>query len=393
MTGILRSWRAAALVLAALAPLGAGADAPDYQIHGFAAQGFALSDGNNVIGDSTHGNFQYYEIGVNGTVQTDYHLLFSAQELVRKSGSLDDGDLRLDYGFVDFQAVTGASVDAGVRAGRVKNPFGLFNETRDVVFTRPGILLPLSVYFDTSGVRSLLFSSNGGQLYGGWSHGRQYTSLVVTRALDYTLTEDDKRVFGGGGFPLTGDLRLNDFVVGRLMNDWNAGIFRLAASYANGTLKYAPGPADPFPAFSLDIDLYLLSARYNAERYSLTGEYVYTRSRSMFGDGDSDGFYLQGDYRLMPHWSAMARFDASFTDRSDRSGDHCTDSTGAPVDRHQCFTLGSGVGLNWQPDEHWGVWGEFHMFDGNSVVPGIENVGRPRDPHWNLLLLMAAYRF
>ena len=389
--GSKRSRHACAIAALALLLPASALAAPEHQVHGFAAQGFALSSGNNIIGDSTSGNFQYFEMGVNGTVQTDYRVQFSAQELVRKSGSLDDGDLRLDYGFADLQALTGPVVDGGLRIGRVKNPFGLFNETRDVVFTRPGILLPLSVYFDTSGVRSLLFSSNGGQLYAGWSHDSQYTSVVATKALNYKLTDDDKRVFGGGTLPLPGDLRLNDFVVGRLMNEWDSGIVRLALSYVHGELSYSPAPSDPVPAQSLGLDLYVLSARYNAERYSVTGEYELTQSD---GSGaDSDGFYLQGDYRLLPHWSAMARLDASFKNRDDRSGSRCTDAAGGPTDAHRCYTKGIGAGLNWQPAEHWGVWGELHYFDGSSAVPAIENVGRTPDSHWTLLLLMAAYRF
>ena len=388
------TWRRCRAGWAALALLMCGpaaAEGLEYQVHGFAAQGFALSEGNNVIGDSTNGNFQYFELGVNGTVQTDYRLAFSAQELARKSGMIDDGDLRLDYGFVDFQALTGPTVNAGLRAGRVKNPFGLFNETRDVVFTRPGILMP-SVYFDTSGLRSLLFSSDGGQAYAGWSHGSQYTSLVVNKGLNFNLNEDEKRNFSGGTSGLAGDLRFSDFLIARLMNDWSAGIFRVALSYATANLAYLPAPADFVPPFDVDLHIYIASAHYNAERLSLTGEYQFTESQSAQGEGQSDAAYLQADYRFLPRWSAMARVDGSFSDREDRQGETCTDN-GAPADRHGCFTLAGALGLQWQPDEHWGVWSEFHLFDGTSSVPAIENQGRALDPHWNLFLLMAAYRF
>jgi hypothetical protein len=365
--------RASAVALFACMPV---AHALDYQVHGFASQGFALSHGNNIVGESIGGNAQYFELGLNGTVLAAQGLHFSAQEVVRRSGELDDGDLRLDYAFADWQPIGGASIDAGVRAGRVKNPFGLFNETRDVVFTRPGILLPLGVYFETQGARSLLFASDGGQLYGGWSHGEQYTSLVVTRALPFDASEDDKKTFfAGSPLALNGELEFGDFLVARLMNDWSAGIFRLSASYLGANLAYRPSPGDPVPIYGdLDFDMYMLSARYNAERFSLTAEYQLTRSSGDFGgpmESTGDAAYAQLDYRFARNGSAMVRAEASFSDRNDRS------RSGPPSGRCDRF----------------GVWGEYYRYDGTSLVPTVENLGRTKDPHWDLALVMAAWRF
>ena len=383
--------RGAVLAACMFAPFAISAPL-DYQIHGFGSQGFAWSDGNNVIGDSTQGNSQYYELGLNGRVDLGYGFSLSAQELIRRSGSLDDGDLRLDYGFADYRATLGSAFDLGMRAGRVKNPYGLFNDTRDLVFARPGIILP-SVYFESSGARSLLFSSDGLQMNTGWSYGDHYLSFEATAALDRDLSSDERRNFFANS-PIPGTLRLTDFYVARLVSDWSAGIVKVAASYLTTGLQYVPGPGDPFSG-SFDSDVYLLSARYSGERLSLTGEYQITAFQGNFGqafDSKSDSAYVQADYRFARNWSAMARFDASFSDRSDRSGDQCT-RNGAPANRHGCFTYDTVTGVNWQPDEHWGVWTEFHLLDGYSNIPASENTGRTPESHWNLLLLMAAYRF
>lgn len=379
---------ALAAVLAA-----APASAADFQVHGFAAQGFALSSGNNVIGDSLDGNPQYYELGLNGSIQTDHGLRMSAQEVVRRAGELDSGKLRLDYAFLDYQAIRRPDFDGGVRAGRVKNPFGLYNETRDVVFTRPGILLP-STYFETQGARSLLFASDGAQLYGGLSNGDHYTSVAVTRALDFDASEDDKRIFFAGA-PLNGDLHFTDFLVGRLMHEWNS--WRVAGSYLQANLAYRPAASDPVPVSGdIDFRLFMLSGDYDAEVWSLTAEYQLLQSKGNFGapsDTASDAAYLQAEYRFSPQWSSMLRLDGSYTNRNDRSGDDCRDGYGAPADRHGCFTVGAGAGVQWRPDPHWGVWAEYHRFDGYSQVPTIENLGRAKEPHWDLFLVMAGYRF
>ncbi len=41
----------------------------DYQVHGYAAQGFVYTDDNNFFGESSEGSFDYYEAGLNASVQ------------------------------------------------------------------------------------------------------------------------------------------------------------------------------------------------------------------------------------------------------------------------------------------------------------------------------------
>ncbi len=159
-------WRRIMLLLmtltAAVAGNSAAARPLQYQIHGFAAQAYAHSDGNNYVGSSLDGSFEFFELGLNGSVAYG-PLTVSAQGLVRKFGEIDDGQPRLDYGFADYRLFSTMNYNAGIRAGRVKNYYGLYNDSRDVVFTRPGVLLPGSVYFESTGIRALLFSSDGGR--------------------------------------------------------------------------------------------------------------------------------------------------------------------------------------------------------------------------------------
>src|SRR5690349_19255564 len=129
------------------------AHAIDYQVHGYAAQGFVLSQHNDFFGDSTDGSFNYYEAGINAGVQVSPKLLLAAQAAVRDAGISDDGSVRLDYALADYRLFSEATTQAGLRAGKVKNALGFYNETRDVVFTRPSILMP-GVYSDNQNQRS-----------------------------------------------------------------------------------------------------------------------------------------------------------------------------------------------------------------------------------------------
>jgi hypothetical protein len=370
--------------------------APDlqYQLHGFAAQAYALSDGNNYVSDSLDGSLDFYELGLNGSAGVG-PLTVSAQGLVRRFGEQDNGDLRLDYGFLDYRAFSTMDAAAGVRLGRVKNYYGLFNDTRDVVFTRPGIVLPSSVYFEGAGIRSILFSSDGGQLYGGYGYGDHYASFNVTLALDDTASGEEKRTVFGGGTNFPGDLQINDLIVARLMDEWGGGTWRAALSYVHGKIEIDAAPGVPLSGY-LDVDLYVASLRHSSERYAITAEYVLTSIGGESNPGGrveskSDGLYAQFDYRVADQWTGMLRYDLYFVDRNDRDGSDYQAQTGG--DPHSRYARDLTVGVNWLPDVHWGVWAEYHLIQGSATAPPIENMGRSIESDGSLLLLMLGYHF
>lgn len=388
-----------ALVIAGLSLWSSMIQAGDYQIHGFLAQGFVLSEGNNLYGDSTNGSFDYCEAGLNGTFTLTQRLLVSAQGLIREAGETDDGQPRIDFAFADYRFLQEGDAAFGTRVGRVKNAFGFYNETRDVVFTRPSIVLPFPAYFETSGARALLFSADGLQVYGGVSIGDHYLSLAATAyAPDSKLTsaQEDRLGFVSE----YGDIWLRDFHSAKLQDDWDGGRWSAALSYAHGALTYDPDVATATD-FEVDFDLIMLSLRYSGERFGVVSEYAInkfsgrylTRGFTVTTDTISDGLYIQFDYRLTPQWTFFSRYEGSFVDHGDRDGSECQDAAGAPQDRHACFTHDVSAGMNWQPTKHWGFWGEYHIIDGLSSVSLQDNMGRSLDPHWSMLVLMAAYRF
>lgn len=370
------------------------ARAMDYQIHGFAAQGFNWSDGNNYFGNSRRGSFDYFETGVNGTVVLAPHLLASGQLLLREAGRTDDAALRVDYAQLDYKFLDRSAINAGIRLGRVKNPFGLFNETRDVVFTRPGITLPQSIYYDGQGFRSLFFSSDGAQLYGGVTHGNHNTTLIVSHGFDFNLSDKEMNQLEGGN-AIPGKVRVSRFFISRLQDETSDGIWRFAASHLHGSVMLKPDPGVPISE-QLTADFFVLSGRYNAERWSLTSEYQMTQTHgnsSLTGNfsNKSDGIYVQADYRINPQWTLMSRYDGAFQNRNDRSGRDYAMQTGG--DRYSQFAHDITVGGNWRPNDHWGVWAEYHHIDGTSTVPRLDNEGRTLADHWSMVMLMLGYRF
>jgi len=376
-------------------------EALDYQLHGYAAQGFALSSGNNVFGNSTDGSLSYYEAGLNAEVQVSPRLLLAAQGAIRDAGATDTGVARLDYALMDYRIVSGADANAGIRIGKVKNPLGFFNETRDVIFTRPSILLPF-IYSDNQNQRDLVFAAPGVQLYGSAVRGRHEWSATGTASADRYLSEADERLLVI--LPVPSSLHMRDSWNGQIMDSVDGGRWQFAVSlyYArlvlNAQYPSVP-PASIYGNFGVGVDV--ISARYNAERFSLTAEYAIGPNRDFVTLGGNviqnfrivaDSGYLQGDYRINSRWSALARADAYFRDRGDRDGQaFVAANPGARAASRYAYDLTAG--LSWRPNARWGVWGEYHWIDGSATVQPLDNTGRVPADHWSTLMLMAGLRF
>ncbi|MGO3158890.1 MAG: hypothetical protein ACTIKU_14030 [Halomonas sp.] len=110
------------------------------QVHGFLSQALIITDDNNFFGPSSEdeGSFEFTEIGLNASLRPHQDVLLAAQVLSRQAGgNNNDAKPRLDYGLIDYQMISDQQRTFGIQLGRFKNPFGFYNQTRDVAFTRP----------------------------------------------------------------------------------------------------------------------------------------------------------------------------------------------------------------------------------------------------------------
>jgi hypothetical protein len=216
---------------------------------------------------------------------------------------------------------------------------------------------------------------------------REKSLLLDNGDLPYTLTLTEPRLV-------------------RVMDEVDGGRWRFAASWLDTRLVMATDPGVDL-AGDFNVRVWTLSGQYNGERLSLTTEYAaylnridlsYLGTRVLDFSTHADGAYLQADYRLDAAWSLLGRVDATFLDRHNRGGHECTEGGtpvaqgGVPADRHRCFGLDTTAGLRWISGAHWGAWAEVHVVDGSANVQPRESNPAP-EPHWSLLLFMAAYRF
>jgi hypothetical protein len=366
----------------------------DLDIHGAMAQGLVYSDGNEVISGSENISSQFNEVALNARTVVGGNVLVSGQLLSRRFGAAADGNLRVDYLQLDYQRALSAQSSLGGRFGRVKNPYGLYNTTRDVVFSRPGITMPSSVYFEGAGLRDLFFSSDGVQLYGThlgphltheFTIGATVYDGASESAFDALLPSESQ-----------GDINIEDFVQAQWLIEASGGTgLRGGLSYLGAQLDYqSDSPEDPLRGSSLSADLYVASLQWRAEHYEITTEYrladVQTQSPLGSQQIDSDGAYIQFRRFLASGASWYLRFDASFADRRDRDGRNYAQTTGLP--RFSQFAYHHVVGLRSAPANNWGLFGEYHYVDGTEGQ-GASADQLPTERYTHAVYLMLAYRF
>jgi hypothetical protein len=324
-------------------------------------------------------------------------LRLSGQALLRRAGDMYDGDPSLDYLLADVRLQSSAQRILGVRLGRVKSRLGLYNETRDVPFTHPGIFLPQTVYFDKT--RNLLLSSDGAQLYADWFTAAGQLSFVVG-AGQAVLDENVEWAFLGadldGRLESTAPLWTASLFYRDIYERLTLGISSLAAR-----LEFEPGSSAPVGDGDIDISYNIASFQYDAAKWTLTSELMLMPlHRRGFGlpildlDNAVSGWYLQGTYRVTPRVQLLARFERGLADQSDTDGSGQSRLTGGftpPFDfRSEIWT----AGVRWDITPNLMLRAEYQRHDGTFDLSIRENPAPSAlRKQWDLIGIEAAIRF
>jgi hypothetical protein len=366
------------------------------QLHGFLSQALVVTDRNDFFGPSSSdgGSLKYTEIGANASFRPHQDVLIAAQVLSRRAGG-DGSDARpvLDYGVVDYQMFSNQQRTLGMQLGRFKNPFGFYNQTRDVAFTRPSILLPQSIYFDRT--RSLGLSGDGVSLYHEerLSQGSLRTQIGIGKA---QAGDDLRRTMRLEDAP--GSLEPKDSAIAQVKYEHDGGRWIAALSAASAKARFESRS----PLLSngdFHFQPWVLSLQYNAEIWSLTGEYA-IRSSKLKGftnpflnfDVTGESWYLQYTRRFHDNWQWLIRYDSLTSNRDDRSGSAFEASGAGPA--HSQFAQDYTLGLQWTVNPRVMLAAEYHHVDGTGWLP-IQDNPDPSETsrRWNMLLFQLSLRF
>ena len=340
----LRTW-IVALTGVALAPnamaaeLGSDSDFASVRVHAFASQGFILSRNNNYLAKSKHGSFEFSEIGINFTKNVTERLRFGVQFFARDLGPTGNYNAKVDWFYLDYRFADWF----GLRAGRVKIPFGLYNEINDVDAARTAILLPQSVYPIQN--RDFLLAQSGVELYGR-------LRSEAAGALDY-------RLYGGTIFidattPAGSQTTILDLTVpyvagGRVMWETPLEGLRLGGTVQairlDTTFLFNAKPVD----VNIRALLWVASLEYAAHDLLLATEYSRWHTKSETSDPAafpqagkvvSERAYAMASYRVAKWFQPGIYHSLEFPNVEHRSGRENM--------RHDtAFTLRYDINPNW----------------------------------------------
>src|ERR1700761_1814100 len=131
------------------------------EFHGFATLGFAYSDANNYLGMNTSsGSFGWTEAAVNVNDQLTEKLRVGAQFHLTRLGQFGGSNVAVDWALADYKFKPWL----GVRAGRVKIRWGLYNDVQDADPGYMWSLLPEPIY--AVDLRATNLSQLGVEIYG-----------------------------------------------------------------------------------------------------------------------------------------------------------------------------------------------------------------------------------
>lgn len=352
------------------------------EIHGFASQGFMLTTGNDYIaGDTTNGSFRMSEVGLNVTKEVADKLRIGVQAFAQNFPPGGTFNLRADWFYVDYRGRDWL----GVRFGRLKIPFGLYNDVNDIDSARVPILLPQSTY-PIQG-RQFLFSQTGFELYG-------FARSRAAGALEYRLYAGtiyiDPAIFVPPGSPVQLQLDIRYVLGGRLFWETPLEGLRIGASSLAVHMDvnaFVEGMTIPIRNRSL---LSIASAELVRGPLSLTAEYAlwHTNQESPLAgsnfSGTSERAYAMVTCRVAPWLHPGLYYARYLPDIDNRSGD------AASRQNDVALTLRFDVTYNWI------VKAEGHLMEGTAgLVSPLTVTPPPMNPEsvWGVFLLKATGYF
>ena len=278
------------------------------QIHGFASQGFVHTSANNWLTMNTShvGSGEFTDFGANASVQITDKFRVGAQFYDRKLGELGAWHPSLDWALADYRFKPWL----GIRGGKVKTVMGLYNDTQDLDFLHPFVLLPQSIY--QTDLRECTIAHTGGDVYGTVHLGKRLGTLSYT---GYAGQRQDTE-YGGYPFVLKGppglinfssygglkygsDLRWTTPLKGLLV-----GMSRMNEDTdGKGTTTHF-GPPMPYHEWSNSDWTNQYYGQYTWDKLQIDSEYRrYWRDQAIFNGAystqtDLRGWYVAGAYRI-----------------------------------------------------------------------------------------------
>jgi len=350
--------------------------ADDWHWHGFVAQGLMQAKDSNFVNNDGEVSAELTEFGLNSAWQLNPSFRLAGQLMYLDGGNRYQQGLRIDYLFLNWTAINTLDWQVDLYAGRYKNVHWLYSSTRDVAITRPMIVLPQSVYFDSfrdiavgsDGVAlQSTYSSSLGEIDFNWSVGatptpREQSQRIISTMISGVTQQDFVHQFSSFFRPVGAksqwgvSLLDSDFNYRRAMNDIFAdGDFTVQRVMLNW--RYSE-------------ENWELSSEMYQERVSVYGFYAPGVQRTQFGHGA----YLMARYNLTASTTLYASYDYFYGNKDDKSGRLLPVQTGGLIADYFGYQRDTALSLNHNFSQNWRATLEYHWTVGTgrlgpNVVP------------------------
>lgn len=325
-------------------------------VHGFVSQGFIWTAKNEYLAKSKRGSAELSEAAINFTHSPLENLRLGFQLFAHELGPIGNYRPQLDWYYLDYRVVDWFCV----RLGRMKIPFGLYNEVNDIDVARVPILLPQSIYQVDH--REFLFAQTGGELYGdvrlGAAGALEYHAYGGTLSSDLP-TPPPPGVFATDlGIPYLYGARLSWLSpLDGLLAAFSAQATRFDVNYSfdpalqaalEGAMFLPPGVTYPTP-IKFRVRRWVASVQYAANDWDLSAEYSrwianfltrFSAPRLLPPHTVNERYFVMASYRVNPWFTPGIYYSALYDNVQDR------DARG----RYQhdlAFTIRSDLNPNW----------------------------------------------
>lgn len=414
----------------------AGAQALDevIRVGGFVSQGYLNTRGSEyLVPRSREGTAEMFEAAITMTARPMDRLRVGVQFLGRNFGDSGNGNVVVDWAYLDYRW----DDRLGVRAGKVKLPFGLYSEQRDLDILRTGVFLPQSVYSEN--LRDFALAYEGVGAYGSLANG--------AGGFDYHVFAGTLNVVDSGeGFwktnfergaelqePAVADIVEHernlapDSATATFVNIidpavtfpwiWGGALvwepplegLRLGGSYLTGRFLYeakarydidiAPAvPGDPvgYAAFTWHVEedqdmdhLVVYSLEYTWRDLMLASEFYDER----IGQDTPGGWYVMADWRAAERLSLAGTWSTYWGNRHDRAGDGLVDM-GLPD--YYAWQKDMTAAVRYDLNDHWLVKFEYHLIDGvnQTRVDSLDDaMADPAPRYWGMFAARTTVHF
>jgi hypothetical protein len=383
-------------------PVAAQPAADDLQVHGFVSQGYIKTTQHNYLGETERdqGSFDFTEVGINFTKPLGDKLRVGLQLFAHDLGPLGNYSPQLDWYYLDYRAFDWL----GIRAGKTKLPWGLYNEANDVDSGRVPVLLPQSIYPVSN--REYLFAQTGGEVYGDVPLGgagsleyRLYGGTIFLNVDDSSIQLRDFDVpYDAGGRvmwrpPLEGLQLGGSFQVLRFDFDFSPTPEQTMTYEMQGQL---PDDFDGVVRARIPYKVWVASLEYQWQRLWLASEY--TRSYVEYETNlllpqtkvVNQGGYLMAAFQVTPWFTPGVYYSATFPNfRAKRP-------TGTDPNPRSSYQHDVALTLRYDITPHWLVKLEGHYMHGTAALNRALNGNRPLDTlseNWGVFLVKTTAYF